>query len=482
VSLADYLRALRKRWWMIVLSALAGTALATILVFQQTPIYQGTVTFFATTPSTDASSSLQGDQFGQQRVNSYVSLLSSQSLAERVLERTGLELSARNVMSSIEGKADLNTVLLTAYVRDSSRAQAESMTEAVAEEFPDLVEDIESQSGTKEAPVQLDVVSGPAMTPYAVSPQKRLWVAAGFMLGLMVGVGLALLRALLDRSVRSPDMLREATRTPVLGRIPFDSSSKRSPVLKEGDKRWSRAEAFRQLRTNLQFVDIEEPVSVLVVTSSLAGEGKSSTAANLAITFAEAGKRVLLVDADLRRPRLASMLGLEWAVGLTNVLAGQVQLSEVVQQWGGHGLEFLASGPHPPNPSELLGSSHMVSLLAEARQRYDLVIVDTAPLLPVTDGAIAAARADGALVVVRYGKTRTAEVERAVESLRAVDARVLGTVLNRSPLKGEGAYGYDNYRYKEKPPRARRGPRSRQRRRAQQRVAGPTLPRDGGRR
>jgi capsular exopolysaccharide synthesis family protein len=482
VSLTDYLRALRKRWWMIVLSAVVGTALGTVLVFQQTPVYQGTVTFFATTPSTDASSSLQGDLFGQQRVNSYVSLLSSQSLAERVLDRTGLDLSTRNVMSSIEGRADLNTVLLTAYVRDSSPAQAESMTEAVAEEFPDLVEEIESQSGTKEAPVRLDVVSGPVMTPYAVSPQKRLWVAAGFMLGLMVGVGLALLRALLDRSVRSPDTLREATRTPVLGRIPFDSSSKRSPVLKEGDKRWTRSEAFRQLRTNLQFVDIEEPVRVLVVTSSLAGEGKSSTAANLAATFAETGKRVLLVDADLRRPRLANMLGLEWAVGLTNVLAGQVQLSEVVQPWGSHGLEFLASGPHPPNPSELLGSNHMVTLLAEARQRYDLVIVDTAPLLPVTDGAIAAARADGALVVVRHGKTRLAEVERAVESLRAVDARVLGTVLNRSPVKGDGAYGYDSYKYKEKPPRARRGRRARQLRRAQKRVAGPTLPTDGGRR
>jgi capsular exopolysaccharide synthesis family protein len=481
VSLRDYLRALRKRWWMIVVSAALGTLLSTALVLQQTPVYQGTVTFFATTPSIDAGSPLQGDQFGQQRVNSYVRLLSSQRLAERVLDRTGLDLSTRNVMSSIEGRADLNTVLLTAYVRDSSPSQAESMTEAVAEEFPDLVEEIESQNGTKEAPVRLDVVSGPAMTPYAVSPQKRLWVAAGFMLGLMVGVGLALLRTLLDRTVRSPDMLREATNTPVLGRIPFDSSSKKSPILEEGDKRWIRAEAFRQLRTNLQFVDIEKPVTVLVVTSSVAGEGKSSTSANLAATFAETGKRVLLIDADLRRPKLASMFGLEGAVGLTNVLAGQVHLHEVIQPWGGHGLHFLASGPHPPNPSELLGSDHMVSLLAEARRSYDLVVVDTAPLLPVTDGAIAAARADGAVVVVRYGKTRTAEVERAVESLRAVDARVLGTVLNRSPVKGEDGYTYDGYRYHEETAGVRRTRLPRPGR-AEQRPTAPRTPADEGRR
>lgn len=446
MSLRGYLRILRKQWWLIALTAVLTTLLATVLVVQRTPIYQGTVTFFATTPSIDAGSPLQGDQYGQQRVNSYVKLLGSQSLAERVLDRADLDLPVQSVMKSIEGKADLNTVLLTAYVKDSSPARVEALVEAVALELPVLVEDLESQSGTKEAPVRLDVVSGPTVADDPVSPLKKLWVAAGLLFGLFLGVALALVRGLLDRTVRSSDELRDLVRTPVLGRIPVDGS-RSSPLLVPGDTRWVRAEAFRQLRTNLQFVDIEKPVQVLVVTSSVAGEGKSSTSANLAMTFGEAGKRVLLVEGDLRRPVLAEMFGLEGSAGLTNVLAGQVDFDEVVQPWGTGGLDFLASGPIPPNPSELLGSEHMVSFIAEARRRYDVVIIDTAPLLPVTDGAVTAARSDGAVVVVRYGHTRTGEVERAVDSLRAVDARVLGTVLNRSPLKGEDGHTYEGYSY-----------------------------------
>ena len=453
MSLRDYLRALRKHWWLVAVSAILGTTISALLVFNAPPVYEGSVQFFASTPSTSAEGSvLQGDQFAQQRVNSYVKLLSSQSLADRVVDDTGLDMSDTALMGSIEGKADLNTVLFSAYVRDSDKDDVQTIIDSVAFQFPELVDELETQNGQIQAPVTLAVTSGPYLNPNPVSPVKRLGVAVGLLVGLIIGVGLALLRGLLDRTVRTSEVLRSVTNAPVLGRIPADSSSKKEPLLVEGDNRWVRAEAFRQLRTNLQFVDIEKPVSVLVVSSSVAGEGKSSTSANLAVSFAEAGKRVLLVDADLRRPTLAGVFGLEGSVGLTNVLAGQVALEDVVQPWGRHGMHFLASGPIPPNPSELLGSQQMVDLIATVRLQYDLVIVDTAPLLPVTDGAIAAARADGAVIVVRYGKTKGAEVERAIESLRAVDARVLGTILNRSPIKGIDGHTYDGYRYQ--------GPRS----------------------
>jgi capsular exopolysaccharide synthesis family protein len=454
VTLRDYVRALRKRWWLVMAGAVIGTTLSLLWVQQLPPVYQGTVTFFATTPSLDPASPLQSDQFGQQRVNSYVRLLDSELLAERVVADTDTDpdLTEEEVMTAISGEADLNTVLLTAYVRSTSSSRAEAIVDSVALQLPLLVEDIEGESG--QASVRLRRVSGPTLEPSPVGPQSELWIAAGFLLGLALGVAAALLRGLLDRTVRTPEDLRERLSAPVLGRIPA-GSLKKAPLLSEGNQDWVRAEAFRQLRTNLQFVDIEKPVTVLAVTSSLPAEGKSSTAANLAITFSEAGKRVLLIEGDLRRPVLADLFKLEGAVGLTNVLAHQVQLDDVVQQWGTHGLHFMASGPIPPNPSELLGSEAMVKLLVEARSLYDLIVIDTPPLLPVTDGAITAAGADGAIVVVRYGKTHATEIERALENLRAVDARLLGTVLNRAPLKGQDSITYDGYT--DKGAKARRG-------------------------
>ena len=456
MTLRDYVRALRKRWWLVIVGALVGTASSVLWVQQLPPVYEGTVTFFATTPSLDPSSPLQSDQFGQQRVNSYVRLLDSELLAERIVAGANtdpdLNLTEEEVTTALSGEADLNTVLLTAYVRSTSPSRAEAIVNSAAVEMPALVEDIESEAG--QASVLLRRVSGPTLDPTPVGPQTQLWIAAGLLLGLALGVAAALLRGLLDRTVRTLEDLRGRIVAPVLGRIPAGSLRK-APLLSEGNQDWVRAEAFRQLRTNLQFVDIEKPVAVLAITSSLPAEGKSSTAANLAITFSEAGKKVLLIEGDLRRPVLADLFRLEGAVGLTNVLAHQVVLDDVVQHWGAHGLHFMASGPIPPNPSELLGSDAMVDLLVEARRLYDLVVIDTPPLLPVTDGAITAAGADGAIVVVRYGKTRTTDVERALENLRAVDARLLGTVLNRAPVKGQDSVAYDGYT--DKGAKARRG-------------------------
>jgi capsular exopolysaccharide synthesis family protein len=444
------MRALRRFWWAIVLSCVIGGALGAAIQLQKTPVYANTVTFFATTPSnTDSGNPLMGDQFGQQRVNTYVKLLGSERLATQILENDPtLGLTNREVMGKISGQADLNTVLLTATVRDTSRSRGYALIKDVATQFPDLVNQIESRNGEQEAPVHLEVVSGPRQTPYPVSPRKKLGVAIGLFLGLVVGVAFALGRMLMDRTFRNPDDLRDASGAPVIGTIPFESRPRGGSSLAITPMtRSSLAESYRQLRTNLQFVDVEEQVQILVVTSSVPGEGKSTTSINLAITFAQTGKKVLLIEADLRRPKVSNYLGLEGAVGLTNVLAGQARLDDVLQPWGSTGLTVLPCGSVPPNPSELLGSTPMDDLLNELRERFELVILDTPPVLPVTDAAVASAHADGAVVVTRYGKTRIADVERSLELLRAVDARVVGMVLNRVPSKGVDAHRYESYQY-----------------------------------
>ena len=432
VDLHEYMSALRRYWWVLVLSALLGAGLGGVTAARTTPLYAGTVTFFATTPSVKSSNPLQGDTFGQQRVNTYVKLLSSQRLADRVVQSTSTGLSSAQFTSEIKGSADLNTVLLTATVSDTSPRRSLELVGGVATQFPDLVKEIETQNGTQKAPVALDVVSGPTLSPGPVGSHRKLDIAVGMLAGLIVGIALAFLLALTDRTLRDPERLRDLTHTPVLGTIPRGGADKH-PLVVEAQARSRRAEAFRQLRTHVQFVDLERPLPVIAVASPVKKEGRSSTALNLALTFAEAGKEVLLIDADLRHPRIASYLGLSKQLGLSSVLSGEDKVEDVMQSWGNGGLTVLPSGAVPPNPSELLGSRAMDDVMLAMRARFDLILIDTPPLLPFADGVVASSRADGVVVVVRHGRTRREEVEGAMESLSAVGANVLGTVLNRTP-------------------------------------------------
>jgi len=181
------------------------------------------------------------------------------------------------------------------------------------------------------------------------------------------------------------------------------------------------------------------------LTSSVAGEGKSTTACNLALTLASAGTRVILVEGDLRRPRVADYMGLEGAVGLTDVLIGRAALDDVLQPWGSSPLSVLTSGALPPNPSEMLSSAQMGELIASLRTRADMVLIDSPPLLPVTDAAVLTRECDGALLVVRQGRTTREQLTRSLEALRSVGARLLGTVLNMAATGGAHGYGYGYY-------------------------------------
>jgi succinoglycan biosynthesis transport protein ExoP len=217
---------------------------------------------------------------------------------------------------------------------------------------------------------------------------------------------------------------------------------KDQPLLVDVDPQSLRAESFRQLRTNIQFLDVDDPIKVVVVTSAVAEEGKSVTSANLALAMMATSARVLIIEADLRRPVQSDFFGVERAAGLTDVIAGRVDLDDVLQPWGTDGLAILPSGHLPPDPSELLGSAAMSKLLGRLRERFDFIVIDTPPLLPVTDAAVLATQADGVVLVVRYGKTSRHQVSSALRSIRAVGARFLGTVLTMAPSSRSGTYTY----------------------------------------
>jgi capsular exopolysaccharide synthesis family protein len=441
VELRDYVRAIRKRWWIVVGTLLAAMTVAGVVTVHTVPQYASTVTFFVTTPD---SVDYQGSLFSQQRVKSYANLLSGDRLARAVAADSSLNLTPAQVQASISAHPVPETVLLEATVTDSSRARAQRIAESVAVEFKRLVEILETAPGAAGAGVKVEVVAGPLLAPTPVAPRPVRNLVLGVLCGLLLGIGIAVLRELLDTTVKTPEALTGLAGAPVLASVPFDAIARRAPLVVGAGTRSPRAEALRQLRTNLQFVDVDRPIHSVVVTSAVPGEGKSSTACNLAIVFAEAGKRVLLVDADLRRPRLASYLGVEGAIGLTNVLAGQASVSDVTQLWGTR-LWLLPSGFLPPNPSELLGSQHMADLLEDFRSQFDIVIIDTPPLLPVTDAAVAAVRADGAILVTRAGRTTTSQTGAAVRALQAVDARLLGCVFNMVAINESDPYHYYDY-------------------------------------
>ncbi len=431
VELRSRANAVARFWKSTVAILVLAVAAAAVLTYAETPVYQTSMTFFVATNGSASQTALQGDQYAQQRINSYVGVLKSEAMADIVITDTRVDLTPTEVSAAINPSADPDTVLLTVDVRDVSAERSKLMADAVDANLDGLIGRLESRSS--KASVQLQLISGPTLAPDPVSPRKTLNLAIGLLLGVALGVGQALLRQQLDTTYRSADDLTQRTGYPTLAVLNFDSEAKQSPVLAPQKGHSRRAETFRQLRTNLRFADIAKHVQVLVVTSSVESEGKSSTAANLAISFAQSGRSVLLMDADLRKPRLDAYLDVEGSAGVTSVLLGDAEPGHVVQDWAAPGLSVLTSGPVPPNPSELLGSPQMEKLLAELRNDYDLVVIDSPPLLPVTDAAVVATMADGVVVAVRHGSTRGEQLGRSLRTLESVDARILGTVLTFAP-------------------------------------------------
>jgi capsular exopolysaccharide synthesis family protein len=447
VDLQRYAHAIRRSWWIIVLLALVGGAGGHVYSNLQTPVYAAHLTFYVGSPSLNSVDANSTNQFAQDRATSYAGLVSSDALATMVKAHSNVDLDERSIARELSGIAQLNTVLIDVTVQDVSTTRALAIAKAVGKQFPELVRLLDNRGVTPGASsaVKLSVVSGPRVGAVPVSPRTSLNTALALAVGLLLGLGIAVLRELLDVSVGTAEALAEVSGVPTLGTIALNSDIKTRPLV-VGDVAYSlRAEAIRQLRTNLQFVDAAQPAHTVVVTSARQGEGKSTVSVNLALVIAETGRRVLLVEGDLRRPRASELLGIESDVGLSNLLAGQRELDEVLQVWGESGLTVLPSGPIPPNPSELLGGPRMSQVIASCAEQFDMVIIDTPPLHPVTDAAVVAANADGAIVVFWHKRTTRHELQAAIRALGAVNARVLGCVLNMKPLSRAERRGYSTY-------------------------------------
>lgn len=446
MELRDYLRVVRRHWLVIVVTTLVIVGASVLLTVAAAPQYQSTARLFVTTLQSDsASDSYQGGLFSAQRVTSYADLAKSRQLAATVVEELDLSVTPVELSQHVDAHVVPETVNLEISVTDPDPRMAQALTQAYAQGLVDLVRQLETPESATRAPIKATIVDPATLPATPVSPRVALNIALGALVGLLLGLGLALLRELLDTSIKSADDLAVGSSAPILGTIPFDPSAKQRPLITALESHAPRVEAFRVLRTNLQFVDIDHGAKIFVATSALPEEGKTTTSVNLAITMAQAGHRTLLIEGDLRRPKATAALGLDHVVGVTTVLLGKVTLDDAIQKHPDSEVEVLASGTIPPNPAELLQSDAMANLLKQIRDRYDVVIIDAPPLLPVTDAALIASQADGALLVVRYGKTTKDQLAQAVGRLTQVDAAPIGVVLNMVPNKrraSEYGYGY----------------------------------------
>jgi succinoglycan biosynthesis transport protein ExoP len=454
VELKDYIRVIRKRWRIILAAALVVVAGAALVTALSPKVYQAqTQLFVSTSGGSDSSALLSGSNFTQQRVLSYANVITTPTVLDPVIGTLKLNTTAAQLGDQISATVPLNTVLIEVAVTNTDPRVAAQVADAVGKQFTQTVADLESVNKGQSSPVKVSIVSAPTVPTAPISPKPTRNLALGVVLGLLLGLGLALLRDLLDTTIKGEKDCAEVTDATVIGGIGFDTDAPKHPLIVQADPHSPRAEAFRTLRTNLQFVNAANHPRSIVFTSSIPGEGKTTTTANLAITMAASGARVCLLEGDLRRARLLEYMGMEGSVGLTNVLIGQAELGDVLQQFTDTGVYVIGAGSVPPNPSELLGSSAMIETLRELESRFDVVIIDSPPLLPVTDAAVLSSIAGGTVVVVGAGLVDRDHLARSLQSLDAVNGRVLGLVLNLLPTKGGDAYYYYRAGYAPESPR-----------------------------
>jgi len=450
VELSDYLRVLRSYWIGVLGLLLLGIAVAGGWSLIQPKVYTADASgYVAAQGAVDLGTSMVGDQLAQSKVKSYLDIGTWRSVAEFAIGELKLNTTPDALVKQVSVSNPTNTVILQVSASAATPEAARDLAQAWIRGMIKQIDQIEGADG-KAAPVTV-IPGDSALLPAAPSsPNWKLNLALGALIGLLLGFGYAIVRDRMDQHVRSAEQVERITGVAVVGTLPLEPELVKHPEVLGTDDARSRgrlasvAESFRGLRTNLQYMSVDDPPKAIVVTSPMPGDGKSFTAANLAMTIAASERPVVLIDGDLRRPMVATLFNLPNDAGLSDVLAGRARVEDVLQPASpDHPLSVLAAGPVPPNPSEILGSERMRQLIAEL-SRNALVIIDSPPVLPVTDSAVLSTRADGALLVVNTGKTTFDQLDAALNLMDKAKARTLGIVLNRVPTTGAGAvrYGY----------------------------------------
>ncbi|MHB8574496.1 MAG: tyrosine-protein kinase domain-containing protein [Dehalococcoidia bacterium] len=451
MELRQYFGIARRRWWILVLGTLVAAATAFGVSKRLTPIYQAQATLLLNLATQPSTPTLQDISASQALTKTYARLITSRPTLEEAARRLGDGVTAATI-SKISGEDVPQTELLHVSLQDRDPVFAAKVVNAVSEVFAQRVKesqlgDAAAQGGAADAaltPKNSIFIAEPAVAPaHPVSPRVGIDTALAAVAGLVAAVGIVALLEYLDDTVKSPDDLG-ALGVTLMGTVQRHVPEKGShlTVLALEAAHSSLAEGYRQLRTNIEFAALDGEVRSLVVTSAQSGEGKTTTACNLAIMLAKAGKRVIIVDADLRQPTVHAFFHLGNHAGLTNAFFAPASFEELLlQETPVANLRVITTGPLPPNPAELLGSKRMVALMDRLVTLADVVVYDTPPGIAVADAAVVAAHADAILLVVDAGHTRLNAVRTVLDHLGRSRTRLLGVVLNK--VRGRrGGYNY----------------------------------------
>ncbi len=448
----QFLVVLRRRWLSVLLIVALALGVASAITFTRTPMYESKAQVLLTVDVRDTTDAYAANLAITQRAATYATVAKSTALAELIIEQLDLKVTPEQLASRVDAEVVEGTSLIELRIRDEQPREAQKIADVTTEQFADYIQNLEQATGG-DATVLIKETDKATYNPSQVSPTVLLNLIVAALIGLLLGIGLAVTRELLDRTIRTADHVGELTDSPVLASIGFDGDIRSAPLLTDLGGFAARTEAFRLLRTNLQFIDLDHQPRCLVISSAVPGEGKTMTSTNLAVALAQTGRNTLIIDADLRRPRVATTLGLDPAIGLTTALVGKTEIHDAIQVHEASGLHVLASGAKPPNPTEILQSKITHDLIRRLRSSYDMVIIDAPPLLPVADASVLAKLADGVIIVVRHAKTTKDQVNEAINRLNQVGARLYGVVVNMVAKRAVGSYYY--YYYEETAPTGR---------------------------
>lgn len=453
-DLRDFVRMIRRYWLGEAIIVLATIGLVAGFTALQPRVYQSTSTGLTQAAAGESlSMTFAGESLAKSRAETYVRVATSDAVAKRAQEILGTDRSVSDLLGKITATLPADTAIIEITASASSPEGAAKLANAWTTALSDQVKALESPEGSVGDPSIAFVPLANARPPYFPSSPN---IQTALVLALLAGFALALVYALLrqhfDRRIRSVDQIERLLEAPVIGTVPASPAlSDRKRVVEhdgtaDSTQLFAISESLRELRTNLSYIDVDNPPKVIVVTSSIPGEGKSTLTANLADAIASGNANVVIIDCDLRRPMQSTLYNLRGGVGLTDVLSGRVALGDALQApTASSHLRVLGAGRVPPNPSELLGSRTMRELIA-ALSGVATVILDAPPLLSVTDAAILGTIADGVVITVGAKQVTAEQLQKAYRSVTRVNGKVLGAVLNKIPPNGVDSHDYGYYR------------------------------------
>ena len=442
MDLKSYLKIIRNRWWLLLLGPVLAGAIAFYVSKQMTPTYATSATLLINQTQTPGTVQYNDILTSERLTNTYAELVERQVSLASVISQLDLEMSETELRKKISVSAVSHTQLLRIAVEDADPILASAIANETAIVF------INDNASSLGRPGTVTIAERAEVPEDAAKPNIQTNTILAAILGLMAISALALLIEYLDDTVKAGEDVELEFGLPTLGLVrrmkqksvrvtaPFDAES---------------IEAYVQLRTNVHFAAVGRNLKSIVVTSSHPKEGKSTTAAGLATVLAQAGAKVILVDADLRRPAVHEVFSLPNKVGLTGLLVAEAtEARPALFSAGIKNLSVLTSGPVPPNPADLLMSTSMENLMQSLANQADYVIYDTPPVLAVTDANILAARADGVVLVGLSGRTRKSSLRSTVQEISRTQAKILGFAINKAGSQSRGYYGNYGYGYTSK--------------------------------